>query len=544
MTRPVLGVATLVAALLGIGITSAQADTIRIESTTDTVDAGLVDGLLKPAYTAAQPGDTLAYHAVGTGAALTNARNGAADVVITHAPSLEALFVADGFSLEPLGRAIFYSDYVIVGPTSDPAGVLVNHPHDAIGALEDIFAAGTAGTADFVSRGDNSGTNVQEQVMWGLTATSKHKSFNAGADTTRFEPGPGPGNPAWYHYTNKGQAPSLLDTEACATATYPSGKCYTMTDRGTFNNQVNLGFVTHLKILSDRNTPAARGGENLLINPFSAYIVNPAKFPGPAPPTPNVAAATRFLDFLTSPSFQAAVDTFPTTTDPAFRSDAFASVTLSPALQPTATAGSTVPINATLTNKLPGSPAINGLPVQLQQSTNGGTTFTDVGAPVNTSATGTVSFAPAISSTTTYRFSMPRFKTLSPNTQTLGVVALAVPPPPLPPPPPPPAADKAKPRVTHVKLAAKKISMTISEAGKVRSTIQKKIKRHVRRNGRRVTLSSFRTVKTVTARGKKAGSISASWKLKLPAGDFRVKLHATDLAGNVSDRTVNTHVKS
>ena len=117
--------ATAVVLLLtGLGVGSAaQADTIRVQSTTDTVDAGLVDGLLEPMYAQAQPGDTLDYVGVGTGRALDNARRGIADVVITHAPSLEQQFVTDGFSLEPSGRAIFYSDYVIVGPRADPAGV-------------------------------------------------------------------------------------------------------------------------------------------------------------------------------------------------------------------------------------------------------------------------------------------------------------------------------------------------------------------------------------------------------------------------------------
>jgi tungstate transport system substrate-binding protein len=146
----------------------ATADQIRVRSTTDTVDAGLLDGLLRDAFMQAQPGDTLQYTAVGTGKALDDARAGLADVVITHAPSLEAQFVSDGFSLG-LGRQIFYSDYVIVGPTDDPAGVAAAHPHDAIGAFEDIATAGDANpnTVRFDSRGENSGTNVQEQLMWG-----------------------------------------------------------------------------------------------------------------------------------------------------------------------------------------------------------------------------------------------------------------------------------------------------------------------------------------------------------------------------------------
>src|SRR6476469_4590729 len=114
-------VIALALASLALLAASAHADTIRVQSTTDTVDAGLVDGLLRAAYAQAQPGDTLQYTAVGTGKALDNARAGLADVVITHAPSLEARFVADGYSADPFGRQIFYSDYVIVGPRSDPA---------------------------------------------------------------------------------------------------------------------------------------------------------------------------------------------------------------------------------------------------------------------------------------------------------------------------------------------------------------------------------------------------------------------------------------
>ena len=107
---------------------------------------------------------------VGTGAALNNAKAGLADVVVTHAPLLEKDFVNAGYSKEPLGRAIFYNDYVIVGPTSDPAGVLSGGgEHDAVKALQLIAAYGAGHTnATFVSRNDASGTNVQEQILWGM----------------------------------------------------------------------------------------------------------------------------------------------------------------------------------------------------------------------------------------------------------------------------------------------------------------------------------------------------------------------------------------
>ena len=58
MKGRLVAVAAAVLATLGTG-SAASADTIRVQSTTDTVDAGLVDGLLKPTYAQAQPGDTL-----------------------------------------------------------------------------------------------------------------------------------------------------------------------------------------------------------------------------------------------------------------------------------------------------------------------------------------------------------------------------------------------------------------------------------------------------------------------------------------------------
>jgi len=97
MRNRILGVTATVAVIVGLGSASAQADTIRVQSTTDTVDAGFVfgmppqtdvAGILEPMYKQAHPEDTLNYTGVGTGLALDNARAGLADVVITHAPSL------------------------------------------------------------------------------------------------------------------------------------------------------------------------------------------------------------------------------------------------------------------------------------------------------------------------------------------------------------------------------------------------------------------------------------------------------------------------
>lgn len=546
MRRTLLGWMTvaLLAAAASAGTTAtAGADTIRVMSTTDTVDAGLVDGYggipgLKALFTQWEaanglPSDTLNYTGVGTGAALNNARGGQADVVITHAPSLEAQFVSQGYSLEPYGRAIFYSDYVVLGPQDDPAGVLSAAPHDAAAAFERIAAAGDGGDAVFASRADNSGTNVQEQVIWGLTSgVAKQAATNGGGDATRAEPGSGGTWPSWYLRTNKGQAANV---QQCAT----TAKCYTMTDRGTYNKLVNTGVITQLKVTAEKNAAGARGGQNLLVNPFSAYIVNPsASFPGGSP-TPNVAAATRFVDFLTSQAFQDWVPTFPSVSDPAFRPDAFPAVTrdIPPIAAGGGPGGATTTLALTFTDQLPGGGAVDGLPVQLQASTDGGRTYADAGPPVATDADGRVTFRPALTQTTAFRAVLPRYRKFSPFTTNVGIVAVT--PASTQPPPPAKATDKTAPTISKAKLSAKRLSFSITEAGTVKATI--KLRKTRRVDGR--TRTTYVTVKRLTIATGKAGTTSRTFRA-LKAGTYHVTFAATDRAGNTRTRTVTLVIKA
>src|SRR6201999_3499560 len=88
---------------------AARASDVIVQGTTDVRDAGLLDDKIIPEFQAANPQYTVKYIAVGTGQALTNAKAGQGDVVLTHAPTQEIDFVKQGYSYEPYGRAIFYS---------------------------------------------------------------------------------------------------------------------------------------------------------------------------------------------------------------------------------------------------------------------------------------------------------------------------------------------------------------------------------------------------------------------------------------------------
>ena len=343
-----LPVAASVVLSLGF-VAPALAGDVIVQGTTDVRDAGLLDAVIVPGFRAAFPQYKLKYIAVGTGQALTNARAGQGDAVLTHAPTQEADFVKAGYSYERFGRAVFYSDYVIIGPKSDPAGVRTRAPHDAAKAFELIAAAGAQGRADFVSRGDNSGTNTEEKIIWGLSTVARNGKSEPGSGTSA--------NPSWYHKAGLGQAATVQLTAQCP---FSSRACYEITDRGTYDRLVNLNTVRNLAIVADKNLVSARGSRKLLVNSFHAYAVNPAKVS-----KVNIRGALAFVAYLQSPDFQRRLASYPNRSQPAFFADAAPDITVLRKLPRRAIANETITIVGKVTPKLPGAPALTGATVLL-----------------------------------------------------------------------------------------------------------------------------------------------------------------------------------
>jgi tungstate transport system substrate-binding protein len=424
-------VGVLVAALAGLCVAaaSAQGYTIRIYGTSDVTDSGLYANEIQSQYLAspfAAAGDALSYTAVGTGAALTDAENGLADIVIVHSPLLEKAFVTAGYSYEPLGRSLFYNNYVIVGPKSDPAGVATNDPNNAVGAYQAIAAQGANhANATFVSRNDASGTNTQEETMWGQTTgvPIQLAANRPAGNTTLYQPegSGGAGTyPAWYARSGLTQGANVQATNTCVASLAPDGGCYTMTDAGTFQylQQTNPSSVSNLKIVSQNNSASAPGGVTELVNPFHLYILNPAKtYPNGV--TPNVAAATRLANFLTgatgastqtgkmdySPVFQNSLAGY-LAPPQVFTASAFAALSATAPAKGTTvhvTPGHTYSVSATLSYAVPqagGASAalISGMPYEFDESTNGGSTWSVIGTGT-TGASGVASATtPALSS--------------------------------------------------------------------------------------------------------------------------------------------------
>src|SRR5512137_25302 len=117
-TRLSLAFVTCLAAVAAAQ-TATSPGVLRLATTTSTEDTGLLRAIL-PSFEklCACRVDVVA---VGTGQALELGRRGDADVVLVHSYRDEVTFVADRHARERLD--VMYNDFVIVGPSADPAKV-------------------------------------------------------------------------------------------------------------------------------------------------------------------------------------------------------------------------------------------------------------------------------------------------------------------------------------------------------------------------------------------------------------------------------------
>jgi tungstate transport system substrate-binding protein len=210
----------------------AQERFITLSSTTSTQDSGLFDYIL-PIFKVAT-GLSVHVVAVGTGQALAIGERGDADALLVHDRPGEDKFVADGFGIDR--RDVMYNDFVIVGPSADPASI--HGLKSAAKALAQIAAT----AAPFASRGDDSGTNRMELRLWKSAGLAPDK------DT------------AWYRNLGQGMG-ATLNIAAVMNA-------YALTDRATWANFKNR---QNLEILVE--------GDAVLLNPYGSILVNPAKWP-------------------------------------------------------------------------------------------------------------------------------------------------------------------------------------------------------------------------------------------------------------------------
>lgn len=251
----------VIAALVVLGAAGAFAapkqKNIILATTTSTQDSGLLDTLI-PIFEK-ETGYFVKTIAVGSGQAMKMGEKGEADVMLVHSPDAEKKFVEAGYGFNR--RLVMHNDFIIVGPSSDPAAIKgVKSSSDA---LKKIAAA----NALFISRGDNSGTHAKEKTLW-------------------KKAGIAPAGQKWFQETGLGMGQTLNVAS--------EKKAYTLADRGTYLAiRKNLGLV----ILNE--------GDAALLNIYHVIEVNSTKWP-----KANAPGAKAFADFMVSKKTQGIIRTF------------------------------------------------------------------------------------------------------------------------------------------------------------------------------------------------------------------------------------------
>ncbi len=172
---------------------------------------------------------------VGTGQALKLGRAGDVDAILVHSRAAEEKFVIEGHATHR--REIMYNDFVLVGPSNDPASVAGSNT--AAQALSSIATA----KSRFVSRGDDSGTHRAEIARW--------KSANLNPEA--FEP-------EWYRAVGSGMGAALNAASGM--------NAYILSDRASWLKFKNKG---DLKLLFS--------GDQVLFNQYAYLVINPARYP-------------------------------------------------------------------------------------------------------------------------------------------------------------------------------------------------------------------------------------------------------------------------
>ena len=217
------------------GVSLGAEKVLMMATTTSTDNTGLLD-YLAPVFTKTT-GIDLRWTAVGTGKALKMGENCDVDVLLVHAPAAEKKFVDAGFGTKR--RELMYNDFVIIGPASDPAGIKGLSIDKAMTGIQKSKTL-------FVSRGDNSGTNKKEILLW----------KNAGMAVPDKDP--------WYIQTGQGMLATIQIAE--------QRNGYTMTDRGTYiKYSHNSGGKPVLKVIVE--------GDAILLNQYSAIAVDTGNCP-------------------------------------------------------------------------------------------------------------------------------------------------------------------------------------------------------------------------------------------------------------------------
>lgn len=250
--------AILIGSLLFVSGNALAETTILCSSTTSTENSGLFGHIL-PLFEK-KTGVKVKVVARGTGAAIEMGKRGDADVAFVHAKEQELKAAAEGFFVDR--HDVMYNDFVIIGPTDDPAKI------KGIKSAAEAFTE-IAAVSSFVSRGDNSGTHTKELSLWKKLGME-------------------PKGQKWYMEVGQG----MEKTQRIAN----EKRAYTLTDRGTWLATKDKDKLDMVIVLE---------GDSSLFNQYGVMAVNPAKHK-----SVKYREAMEFINWLIGKEGQQAIASF------------------------------------------------------------------------------------------------------------------------------------------------------------------------------------------------------------------------------------------
>ena len=261
-------IVALVGAYAYVGKTQQVRRHLIVSTTTSLYETGFLD-LLKTRFEWNYPDINVSFVSQGTGLAIQTAMRGDADMILVHDPARELEFMKAGYGVNR--KIVAYNFFVIVGPAEDPARIKELSPAEAFKAIE---AAGEAGTALWVSRGDDSGTHAKEKRIW----------RSAGFDERSLR------QQGWYLEAGSGMTATLKMAD--------EKMAYTLSDIGTYLMNHNSGNI-RLAILLEAGIE--------LLNVYSVIATDPRH---ENLTRANFEASMKFIRFLVSDEGQNLFDIF------------------------------------------------------------------------------------------------------------------------------------------------------------------------------------------------------------------------------------------
>ena len=199
-------------------------------------------------------GARLIWIKAGSGASLNLLKSAQVDMIMVHAPEAVNKAIADGWASNR--TLIGSNEFYIVGPKDDPANI-----KSASSGADAYYKIANA-KANFISRGDKSGTHQKEMDIWKKTGITPE------------------GN--WYIVTNDFMTASLKKAN--------TDNAYFMTDSSTWVAEKDV--APRLQILYR--------GDKYLVNTYDALAA-------PAGATANREIAVKFIQFVASDEGQAII---------------------------------------------------------------------------------------------------------------------------------------------------------------------------------------------------------------------------------------------